>query len=312
LSRRRRGLPVHGVVLLDKPAGISSNQALQQVKRLFDAQKAGHTGNLDPFATGMLPICLGEATKTAAFMLDADKAYRAVARLGEATRTGDVEGEVVHTLPVPVLDERGIRAALADFTGAIEQVPPMYSALKYRGKPLYQWAREGVQIERQPRTVVIHAMALLDWTPPQLEFEVCCSKGTYIRTLAEDLAARLGTCAHLVALRRLWVGPFQWQAMVNLEMLAASATAGTIERHLLPVDAGLASWPIVRLDAAEARSFGHGNPVSSPGTVAGGVRVQGPAGNLLGLAQCGAGGRLEPRRLFRMPVTGLRSDSGSK
>ncbi|MDX1381649.1 MAG: tRNA pseudouridine(55) synthase TruB, partial [Xanthomonadales bacterium] len=243
--RRRHGRPVHGIVLLDKPAGLSSNQALQRVKRLYDAQKAGHTGNLDPFATGMLPACLGEATKTAGFMLDADKRYRAVAELGTRTGTGDPEGATVETAPVPELDEDRIRAAMAGLTGEIRQVPPMHSALKHQGRPLYELARRGETVERKARQVTIHALELLDWTSPRLEFEVHCSKGTYVRVLAEDLARALGTVAHLVALRRLEVAPFDPQGMVTLAQLEQSQAAGTLDAHLLPPDAGLVGWPVL-------------------------------------------------------------------
>jgi len=298
LSRRKRGNPVHGVVLLDKPAGLTSNQALQKVKRLFDARKAGHTGNLDPFATGMLPVCLGEATKTAAFMLDANKAYRAVARLGEATATGDIEGEVVHSLPVPALGDEKIRVALAAFTGAIEQVPPMYSALKHQGRPLYEWAREGVEVEREARTVTIHSLALVAWEPPRLEFEVHCSKGTYIRTLAEDISQELGTCAHLVGLRRLSVGLFPAEHMVSLEQLERDRQIGELKQHLLPADAGLAAWPVVKVSSSQVIGFTRGNPQQLDEFQPGWARIYGPQDQLLGLGECTASGLLKPRRVF--------------
>ncbi len=183
--RRKRGLDIHGVILLDKPVGITSNRALQKVRGIFQARKAGHTGSLDPFATGMLPICLGEASKTAAFMLEAQKQYRATARLGEATTTGDVEGEVIQTCTVPDLDPDKLAQALKQFEGEIEQVPPMFSALKHEGKPLYEYARAGIEIDRPSRAVTIHQLELVEWQAPKLVFDVRCSKGTYIRTLAE-------------------------------------------------------------------------------------------------------------------------------
>jgi tRNA pseudouridine55 synthase len=299
MSRRRRGRDVHGVVLLDKPAGPSSNQALQKVRRLFDARKAGHTGNLDPFATGMLPICLGEASKTAAFMLDADKTYLATAHLGAATDTGDTEGRVTREAPVPALDIAAIEAAMATLTGEIDQVPPMYSALKRDGRPLYELARQGLEVERPPRRVTIHRLELRGWSPPRLEFEVCCSKGTYVRVLAEDLAERLGTCAHLVALRRTGVAPFEGRDMVTLAQLERAADEGALENFLLPPDIGLGSWPKALLDDARGERFRHGNPVPTD-LAAGEVRVYGPGGKLLGLGEIDAGGRLSPRRVFNL------------
>ena len=192
MGRNGKRLDIHGVVLLDKPAGRSSNQALQDVKRLFLARKAGHTGNLDPFATGMLPLCFGEATKTAGFMLDSDKAYLATAHLGVATSTGDIEGEVVLEKPVPDLDLPAVQGVLDRFVGEIEQVPPMYSALKHEGRPLYELAREGRVVERKARKVTIYTLEVESWEPPLLTFSVKCSKGTYIRTLAEDIATEMG------------------------------------------------------------------------------------------------------------------------
>lgn len=303
MSRRRRGDPVHGVVLLDKPAGLSSNQALQRVRRLFNAQKAGHTGTLDPFATGLLPLCLGEATKTSAFLLDAVKTYRAEAVLGEATSTGDLEGEVVQSAPVPDASTAEVNAVLDRFTGDLEQVPPMYSALKHEGRPLYEYARQGIEISRKARPVTIHSLELVEWAPPRLTFEVVCSKGTYVRTLAEDIAGALGTVGHLVALRRLRVGPFTDDGMVSMETLEADAEAGEHRTHLLPVDAGLPDWPVIRLDPAAAASFRNGNP--APLTeicvdpTEGWVRVRDGQGAALGLGEID-GATVRPRRVFQL------------
>jgi len=285
MSRRRKGRDVHGIVLLDKPAGYSSNQAVQKVRWLFGARKAGHTGSLDPFATGMLPICLGEASKTAGFMLDAAKTYLARAELGRSTSTGDPEGEVMETGPLPRLDTAGIAAVLAGFEGRIRQVPPMYSALKHEGQPLYRLARAGREVPRQAREVTIHALELVAWEPPSLRFRVRCSKGTYVRTLAEDMARMMGSCAHLRALRRLEVEPFEEAGMITLERLEALAGEDRIEEGLLPPDAGLSHWPVVRLDQAGAVRFGHGNPVECIAGPDGPVRVYGPAGVLLGLGE---------------------------
>ena len=216
MGRRKHGADIHGIVLLDKPVGISSNRALQKVRGIFQARKAGHTGSLDPFATGMLPICLGEASKTAAFMLEAGKRYRATAKLGVATTTGDVEGELVQTCPIPEIGPETLAQTLQQFVGEIKQVPPMYSALKYEGKPLYEYARAGIVIERPARSVFIHQLEILNWQSPLLTFDVHCSKGTYIRTLAEDIAIALGSCAHLVELRRTFVEPFDKLPMLTL------------------------------------------------------------------------------------------------
>jgi tRNA pseudouridine55 synthase len=296
---------VDGVVLLDKPAGLSSNQALQRVRRLFNARKGGHTGTLDPFATGLLPLCFGEASKTTAFLLDARKTYRAVARFGAATSTGDPEGEVVAEGPVPDVDTAAMDALLERFTGNIEQVPPMFSALKVDGKPLYELARQGITVPRKPRAVTIHRLEAIDWTPPDLVFEVECSKGTYIRTLAEDLATALGTVAHLVSLRRLKVGAFAGEHMVTLEALEAAAELGALQDHLLPVDAGLPDWPVVTLDTEGANAFRNGNPApvqsGSPDAVGTWVRVYGPGEKPLGLGQVDAG-RVHPRKVFVRPA----------
>src|SRR5210317_261877 len=255
--RRRCGLDIHGIVLLDKPAGISSNRALQKVRGIFQARKAGHTGSLDPFATGMLPVCMGEASKTAAFMLEAGKHYRATARLGEATTTGDIEGEVIQTCPLPDLDSQSVARTLENFDGEIAQVPPMYSALKHEGKPLYEYARAGIEIERPARTVCIHQIDLKNWQPPELTFEVNCSKGTYVRTLAEDIATSLECCAHLVSLRRLEVEPFAGYALVTLEQLQEAREQGGLDKFLLPIDAGLPEWPKAVLDTSQQGKFMH-------------------------------------------------------
>jgi len=285
---------VHGLVLLDKPAGLSSNQALQRVKRLFDSRKAGHTGSLDPFATGMLPVCLGEATKTSGHMLESNKCYRATAHLGQATATGDPEGEVVESCEVPDVAESAILEALQAFLGETEQVPPMYSALKHQGRPLYELAREGLSVERKARRIFIHRLDVVAWRSPDLEFEVLCSKGTYVRSLAMDIAGRLGSCAHLTALRRLYVEPFAGRQMHDVAALEAMAAGGRLESVLLPLDAGLAGWPVVRLEGQQARGFSHGNPVPAPGD--GPVRVY-TGERPLGLGEC-RDGLLRPRRLF--------------
>lgn len=301
-GRRKRGLDIHGIVLLDKPAGISSNRALQRVRGIFQARKAGHTGSLDPFATGMLPVCLGEASKTATFMLEAGKRYHAVARLGQATSTGDLEGEVIQTSDLPTDDTAEIARVLERFRGPIEQVPPMYSALKYEGRPLYEYARAGITIERPARKVHIHDIRLANWSAPDLTFSVHCSKGTYVRTLAEDIASALDSCAHLVALRRVSVEPFEDRSMVTLEQLEQALEKGELHEHLLPVDAGLPAWPRIELDLVQHGKFMHGNqfPLTGDGINPGKVRVYGSGDVLLGLAELSPDAMLKPVRVFNM------------
>ena len=300
---RRETRAVDGVLLLDKPAGLTSNQALQRVKRLLRARKAGHAGSLDPAATGMLPICLGEATKLCAYMLDADKTYRVTARLGEATDTGDGDGQVVSRAPVPALDSAGWEAIFARFTGAVEQVPPMYSALKVGGKRLYELARKGQSIERAPRTVHVYALSLLELHGSRLVFRVRCSKGTYVRTLVEDMAAAAGTVAYTAALHRETVGDFREQEMLDLTSAEQMAERGldVLEERLLPADRVLSGWPECRLMPEMARRFTSGQSVSPEyaGEAAGPVRVYGEGIGFLGVGELSGDGRLAPRRIFR-------------
>jgi tRNA pseudouridine55 synthase len=300
MSRRRKGRDIHGVILLDKPAGYSSNQALQKIRWLFQARKAGHTGSLDPFATGMLPICLGEASKTAGFMLDASKTYIAAAFLGKATTTGDIEGETSREMKVPDLDDAQINSVFSEFRGEIEQVPPMYSALKHKGQRLYELARAGQEVAREARAVTIHSLELLNWAPPILEFQVHCSKGTYIRTLAEDIAEKLDSCAHLRSLRRLDVEPFREKDMITLEELLARAESESLDDCLLPVDSGLIDWPSVTLDEISTNRFCHGNPVETIFDQKRLVRVYGPGERLLGLGEVTSGMCLKPKRIMHL------------
>ena len=253
---KRRRVPVHGVLLLDKPAGLSSNDALIKAKRLLNAEKAGHTGTLDPFATGLLPLCFGEATKFAQDLLEADKTYETVVHLGVKTNTGDTEGEIVETREVDVAPAQ-IEAVLMQFRGDIRQVPPMHSALKRDGKPLYEYARAGVTLEREARAVTIHALELIEYRAPLLSLRVQCSKGTYIRVLGEDIGAALGCGAHLRALRRVQVGNLDMTNAVTLEQLAAHQE-GERTSLLAPVDALLRSFPAVQLTDELARRFLHG------------------------------------------------------
>ncbi len=298
MGRRRSGENIHGVILLDKPAGLSSNQALQRVRRLLNARKGGHTGSLDPFATGMLPICLGEASKTAAYMLEAGKVYSAVAHLGKATSSGDIEGEVTREAEVPDLDSREIREVLDSFLGESLQVPPMHSALKHQGQPLYKLARQGISVEREARKITIYHLDLISWQSPYLSFEVRCSKGTYIRTLAEDICTALGCCGHLQALRRLSVEPFPAAGLVSMAELEQAVEQGRTRDFLLPLDAGLPGWQALELDAEMALRFCHGNAVPG-GKVCGKARVFGPQG-IVGLGEVREDCRLHPERVFVM------------
>ncbi len=298
--RRARGRAVDGIVLLDKPVGMTSNAALQSVKRLFLARKAGHTGSLDPLASGLLPLCLGEATKISPFLLEADKRYRFTIRLGERTTTGDAEGEVVERRPVPSLEREQVEAVLARFRGAIEQIPPMHSAVKYRGQPLYKLAFQGLEVERRPRVVTIHRLELLRLGPKELELDVICSKGTYIRTLAEDIGAALGSCGHVSALRRTAVGPFVDEQAVPLERLRELAEGGgpeALDRFLLPMEEALRHWPVVTLSPDLAFYVRQGQPVFVPrAPTEGWVRLR--AGDrFLGVGLILDDGRVAPKRL---------------
>ena len=297
---------VHGVLLLDKPIGISSNDALQKAKRLFQANKAGHTGSLDPLATGMLPLCFGEATKVSGFLLDADKRYAVTCRLGARTDTADAEGKVVETKPIPALGVDLIERALARFRGAILQVPPMYSALHHEGQRLYDLAREGVEVPREARPVTILELTMSAWTPDSLSLEVRCSKGTYIRTLVEDVAVALGTLAHVTVLRRLSVGPFGLDSVMHtlpeLEARLAEAGPAGLDALLLPVDYAVLHWPKADLGTDAAWYFTRGQAVFLGGTPGQGLmRVYGE-GRFLGIGEIQTDGRLAPKRLMNLPV----------
>lgn len=285
-----------GILLLDKPLGLSSNAALQRVRRVFNRVKAGHTGSLDPLATGMLPICLGEATKIAGDLLDGDKAYEFILQLGERRSTGDREGEVVETAPVPADAGQRLADVVRRFVGPQSQVPPLYSALKHQGQPLYRLARRGEDVPRQPRQITIHALELLgEPEPGQFRLAVQCSKGTYVRTLGEDLAAAIGSCGHLAALRRVWSAPFVDQPMVGLEELQRHPDPASL---LLGADAGVPHLPAVQVGAGALDSLRHGQRVRGAWPAPGRVRVYGPGGGFQGIGEVLPGGLLHPRRLF--------------
>lgn len=285
---------VDGVLLLDKASGMTSNDALQKARRLFSAAKGGHTGTLDPMATGLLPLCFGEATKFSADLLDADKTYEADVKLGITTDTGDAEGQVLTNAAVTT-SIADVERLLPRFTGPIKQIPPMHSALKRDGRPLYELARQGIEVEREARDVTIHALDMLGLEGDVLRLRVSCSKGTYIRVLAADIGQVLGCGAHLTALRRTRVGDLVLERSVTLSQLELQdeVQRGT---HLLPVDALLQSLPAVHLAAAEANRFSHGNPVTLPTGLLGKIRVY-AEGRLLGVGEPGPGSLLWPKRL---------------
>jgi len=299
--RRQRGRDVQGILLLDKPLGITSNKALQRVKNIYFAKKAGHTGSLDPQADGLLPICFGAATKVTAFLLDADKRYWVRIKLGETTETADAEGEVLQTRPTEGVTEEALRKALEPFRGEIQQVPPMYSALKHKGERLYNLARKGVEVERAPRTVTIHELKLTAWERPEFELEVHCSKGTYIRTLAEDIGELLGCGAHVVALRRTGLGPYDAADMISMESIEAKAEEGNaaLDAMLLPVDSALAHWPGVHLSADSAFYLRQGQAVLAPNApTEGRVRLYDQNGSFMGIGEILDDGRVAPRRMI--------------
>jgi tRNA pseudouridine55 synthase len=289
---------VNGILLLDKPLRLSSNAALQKTRRLLGASKAGHVGSLDPLATGMLPICLGEATKIAGDILSGRKMYRFTVALGTRTSTGDTEGGVVESAAVPSFDEARLDAVLAQFLGNQTQIPPMYSALKKDGQPLYKLARAGIEVERAARQIEIFSLGRQAWSAEQLNLEVLCSKGTYVRTLAEDIAKALGTCGHVQALRRVYVEPFENAPMETLESIASAIEAGS-RPALLPADAPLQHMVAVRLDSRATVKILHGQPVLAGecGT-AGRVRLYDAQGAFIGIGESDGAGGVRPKRLF--------------
>lgn len=298
--RRKKGRPVSGILLLDKPKGISSNKALQQVKNIFKAQKAGHTGSLDPLATGVLPVCLGEATKVSGFLLDADKRYRVQIKLGEKTTTADAEGEVVSTAPFDSVSEAAIKEILPEFTGVLHQLPPMYSALKHNGERLYKLAREGVEVEREPREITIFSLDLISVDLPYFELDVHCSKGTYVRTLAEDIGEKLGCGAHVTELRRTAVGVFDAEP-VSMEKLESVADSDFAEMDclLLPIDSALADWQDVHLSTDMSYYLRQGQAVMVPKAPANGmVRLYDEKNGFLGVGVIQSDGKVAPKRLM--------------
>jgi len=302
MARRRKGRNISGIVLLDKPLGITSNRALQIVKRLYNAAKAGHTGSLDPLATGLLPLCLGEATKVSGFLLDADKVYLATLKLGVKTFSADAEGEIIETRPVENYSKKQINAAIEPFLGEIEQVPPMHSALKVDGQPLYKLAHQGIVVERKSRPVHIFDIQVLRHKGDEMDIEVHCSKGTYIRTLAEDIGEKLGCGAHLSALRRTESGPFHLEESITLEELEQQAKENgfdELDSHLMPAEEALDDWDSVDLSADAAFYICRGQAVQVPNAPTEGlVRLFSEEKGFLGIGEIMDDGRVKPNRLF--------------
>lgn len=317
MARTKKGRAVSGIVVINKPLGLSSNQVLQRVKHLFGAQKAGHTGALDPLASGVLPICLGEATKLSQLLLDADKAYDTTARLGEIRSTGDAEGEVVATAPVPELDSQQLERLLDRFRGEVEQVPPMFSALKLDGKPLYELARQGMSADeiqavadKKRRVITIHELLLQAVRPQELDLSVRCSKGTYIRTLVEDIGQAIGCGAYVSRLHRTQCGPFHSGQMLTLEQLEVLAAEDmeSLDSVLLPPATAIPDWPEVALTLAEADKMLHGQPISTGLSDCPSVQLWAVAPDyrqMIGIGQIAAG-QIKAQRLFQVavPVTG--------
>jgi tRNA pseudouridine55 synthase len=305
VARRRRGRPINGILLLDKPLGVSSNHALQQAKRIYFAAKAGHTGALDPLATGVLPLCFGEATKFSQYLLDADKAYESTFLLGQITASGDAEGELLETRDASDITEADVAAALEQFRGEIEQIPSMFSAIKHEGQPLYKLARQGKEVERKVRRVTIKTLELRDFRPgefPQVDVYLECTKGTYVRSIAEDLGQVLGCGAHVIALRRTASGPFSignTVTMPALEALKQDEQEAAMDALLLPADAALGALPLVQLSESGGFYMQQGQPVLVPNAPCNGmVRIALETGEFLGVGEILDDGRVTPRRLI--------------
>ena len=298
---RKRGRDIHGVFLLDKPQGMSSNDIMQKVKRIFQANKAGHTGALDPLATGMLPICLGEATKFSQFLLDADKRYLVTAKLGERTDTSDAEGQIVETREVNVKTPE-ILTALEQFRGDILQVPTMFSALKYNGKPLYEYARQGITVEREARPITIFELNFIEYNAPYLTLEVHCSKGTYIRTLVDNLGEALGCGAHVTMLRRTAVADYPTEKMLDwhaLQSLAEQQDLSLLDALLLPMDTAVAKLPALTLNESQTQGIGFGQRIKfdNPNRLQGQVRLFSHENRFLGVAVIDENNVIRPQRL---------------
>lgn len=306
-KRRSKGRDIHGILLLDKPQGLTSNHALQKVKRLFNARKAGHTGSLDPLATGMLPICFGEATKISNFLLNADKRYIAVCKLGQRTDSADADGDIIATRSVENISEQQVRGVLEKFLGNLQQVPPMHSAIKQDGVPLYKLAHQGIEVERKARSITVYHAELVKFDKDILELDISCSKGTYIRTLADDIGEALGCGAHITALRRLQVGVFEGSKMYTLDELNTlkEQDVTVLDQTLLPIDAGLGDWTDVHLTSDSTFYVRQGQAVFVPQLKAEGyVRLYDPSCEFIGIGMVLEDGRVAPKRLMNLAKIG--------
>ncbi|MBU0744452.1 MAG: tRNA pseudouridine(55) synthase TruB [Gammaproteobacteria bacterium] len=294
---------LNGILLLDKPVGLSSNEALQIVKKLFNANKAGHTGSLDPGASGMLPICFGEATKFSQFLLEANKHYLVTGKLGETTASGDAENEIIETREVKGITTKSFEKILPQFRGKISQIPPMYSAIKHKGQPLYKLARQGIEVERAPREINVYKLELLSFNDKLAEFEIYCSKGSYVRTLIVDIGEALGCGAHVVALRRLAAGPYQAKQMVPMDKLKELAKTGDykeMDKFLLPIESMLVGMPdaVLTDDMAYYVSLGQAILISGAPT-SGWVQLKNKKGKFLGVGEVMLDGKVSPRKMVR-------------
>ena len=299
--RNKKGRNITGIIVIDKPKGRTSNHVLQQIKRIFDAKKAGHTGSLDPLATGVLPICLGEATKVSQYLLDGDKCYQVTCKLGVTTDSGDSDGNVVAEMSIPEITEKILYALLPSFVGQQQQVPPMYSALKFQGQPLYKLARQGIEIERKARTVNIYSIILLSFTSDSFTLEVKCSKGTYIRTLVEDISASLSTGGHVVALRRLESAGYAIEQAITIKSIEECADQGTyaLDKLLLPTEQALPNWPRIEADDEQVLALRCGQQIQVEQKYEGvQIRLFDRLGIFLGLGEMSETGVISPKRVF--------------
>ena len=299
--RNKKGRNITGIIVIDKPKGRTSNHVLQQIKRTFDAKKAGHTGSLDPLATGVLPICLGEATKVSQYLLDGDKCYQVTCKLGVTTDSGDSDGNVVAEMPIPEITEQILYAVLPSFIGQQQQVPPMYSALKFQGQPLYKLARQGIEIERKARTVNIYDIILISFTSDSFTLEVKCSKGTYIRTLVEDISASLSTGGHVIALRRLESAGYAIEQAITIESIEKCADEGikALDKLLLPTEEALPNWPRIEADDEQVLALRCGQQIQVEQKYEGvQIRLFDRLGTFLGLGEMSQKGIISPKRVF--------------
>ncbi len=305
--RNKKGRDITGIIVVDKPSGHSSNHILQQVRRLFDAKKAGHTGSLDPLASGVLPICLGEATKLSGYLLEADKEYQVTCHLGITTDSGDADGEVIAEQAVPDFDETRLNTILQSFIGEQDQVPPMFSALKYQGQPLYKLARQGIEVERQSRRIRIYAISLLDFSKDSFTLSVRCSKGTYIRTLVEDISHQLGTGGHVTMLRRTGVAGYTLQDTVTLEQLSTRREQGdlpALDEQLEAAENALPEWPAICLDETASKTISYGQSILvEQDFECANVRLFDQNEKFMGLGEMSPDGVIKPKRLFVTAVS---------